>query len=39
MIKNINKKIIDFLIIFLAIQIFIYFYNQRPLTKNFSQKI
>ena len=39
MIKNINKKIIDFLIIFfLAIQIFIYFYNQRPLTKNFSQK-
>ena len=39
MIKNINKKIIDFFIIFfLAIQIFIYFYNQRPLTKNFSQK-
>ena len=39
MIKNINKKIIDFIIIFfLAIQIFIYFYNQKPLTKNFSQK-
>ena len=39
MIKNINKKIIDFFIIFfLAIQIFIYFYNQKPLTKNFSQK-
>ena len=39
MIRNINKKIINFFIIFfLAIQIFIYFYNQRPLSENFSQK-
>ncbi len=39
MIRNINKKIINFLIIFfLAIQFFIYFYNQRPLSENFSQK-
>lgn len=39
MIRNINKKIINFFIIFfLAIQIFIYFYNQKPLSENFSKK-
>ncbi len=39
MIRNTNKKIINFSIIFfLAIQVFIYFYNQRPLSENFSQK-
>ena len=33
------KKIIDILIIiFLALQVLIYFVNQKPLTKNFSQK-
>ena len=39
MIRNLNKKITNFFIIFfLAIQILIYFYNQRPLSENFSQK-
>ena len=39
MTRNTNKKIINFFIIFfLAIQVFIYFYNQRPLSENFSQK-
>ena len=39
MIRNINKKIINFFIIFfLAVQIFIYFYNQRPLSEDFSKK-
>ena len=39
MTRNLYKKIINFfIIIFLAIQIFIYFYNQRPLSENFSQK-
>ena len=39
MIRNINKKIINFFIIFfLAIQIFIYFYNQKTLSENFSKK-
>ena len=34
-----QKKIINILIIFfLGIQVYIYFYNQNPLTKNFSQK-
>ena len=34
-----NKKIINILIIFfLGIQVSIYIYNQKPLTKNFSQK-
>ena len=36
---NLNKKIINILIIFfLGIQVSIYIYNQKPLTKNFSQK-
>ena len=35
----INKKIINIFIIFLlGLQVFIYFYNQKPLTENFSQK-
>ena len=35
----INKKIINIFIIFLlGLQISIYFYNQKPLTENFSQK-
>ena len=39
MFRNLNKKITNFFIIFfLAIQILIYFYNQRPLSENFSQK-
>ena len=39
MINLLNNKIINFLIIiFLAIQIFIYIVNQKPLTENFSQK-
>ena len=39
MIRNINKKIINFFIIFfLAVHIFIYFYNQRPLSEDFSKK-
>lgn len=39
MIKYRSEKIINILIIFfLGIQIFIYIYNQRPLTKDFSQK-
>ena len=39
MINLLNKKIINSLIIiFLAIQIFIYIVNQKPLTQNFSQK-
>ena len=39
MINLLNKKIINSLIIiFLAIQIFIYIVNQKPLTENFSQK-
>ena len=39
MINNFRKKIINALIIFiLFIQCFIYFLNQKPLTKNFSQK-
>ncbi len=36
---NLNKKIINILIIFiLGIQLTIYIYNQKPLTENFSQK-
>ena len=39
MINYISKKIIEILIIiFLGIQILIYFYNQKPLTENFIQK-
>tara|TARA_Y200000002_G_scaffold361032_1_gene346780 strand:+ start:977 stop:1405 length:429 start_codon:yes stop_codon:yes gene_type:complete len=39
MIKHLRAKIINILIIFfLGIQIFIYIYNQRPLTEDFSQK-
>ena len=39
MTNNFNYKIINFLIILiLGLQIFIYFYNQNSLTKNFSQK-
>ena len=39
MINQISKKIIEILIvIFLGIQIFIYFFNQKPLTENFIQK-
>ena len=39
MISYLKKKIINTLIIFfLGAQIFIYMYNQRPLTKDFSQK-
>ena len=39
MINFSNIKIINILIIFfLGVQIFIYIYNQNPLTKNFSQK-
>ena len=35
----ISKKIINIVIIFLlGLQVFIYFYNQKPLTENFSQK-
>ena len=35
----INKKIINIFIIFLlGLQVFIYFYNQKPLNENFSQK-
>ena len=36
---NLNKKIINiFIIFFLGIQLCIYFYNQKPLTENFSKK-
>ncbi len=39
MISYLSKKIINILIlIILAIQCYIYFFNQKPLTKNFSQK-
>ena len=38
MINFFIKKINLLVIFFLAIQIFIYFYNQRPLSENFSQK-
>ena len=39
MINYLSKKVINILIIFiLAIQFFIYYYNQRPLTENFSKK-
>ena len=39
MINYSNKKIINFLIIIiLALQFFIFIFNQKPLTKNFSQK-
>ena len=39
MIKHLRAKIINILIIFfLGIQIFIYIYNQKPLTEDFSQK-
>ena len=39
MINYSNKKIINFLIIIiLALQFFIFLFNQKPLTKNFSQK-
>lgn len=39
MINYSNKKIINFLIIIiLALQFFIFIYNQKPLTQNFSQK-
>ncbi len=39
MISLFNKKLINILIIFfLMLQISIYFINQKPLTKNFSQK-
>ena len=39
MINYSNKKIINFLIIIiLALQFFIFIFNRKPLTKNFSQK-
>tara|TARA_B100001057_G_scaffold461586_1_gene513726 strand:- start:5091 stop:5519 length:429 start_codon:yes stop_codon:yes gene_type:complete len=39
MIKTFNKKILNFLIIlFLGLQVFIYLYNQTPLTEDFSKK-
>ena len=39
MINYLSKKTINILIILiLAIQIFIYYFNQKPLTENFSQK-
>jgi GTP-dependent phosphoenolpyruvate carboxykinase len=39
MINYLSKKIINFLvIIILGVQCFIYFFNQKPLTENFSQK-
>ena len=39
MISYLRNKILNTLIIlFLGIQVFIHFYNQRPLTKEFSQK-
>ena len=38
MINYISKKFIDFIIVVLGVQIFIYFLNQKPLTENFSQK-
>ncbi len=39
MINNFNKKIINTLIIImLGVQSFIYFLNQKPMTKNFSQQ-
>ena len=39
MISNLKSKILNTLIIFfLGIQVFIHLYNQRPLTKEFSQK-
>ena len=39
MINYLNKKIINILIVIvLGIQTFIYFFNQKPLTENFSQK-
>ena len=39
MINYLSKKVINILIILiLAIQIFIYYFNQKPLTENFSQK-
>ena len=39
MINYLSKKILNILIIsILAIQIFIYYYNQKPLTENFIQK-
>ena len=39
MIKAFNKKILNFLIIlFLGLQVFIYLYNQTPLTEDFSKK-
>ena len=39
MINYLSKKVINILIIIiLAIQIFIYYLNQKPLTENFSQK-
>ena len=38
MINFFIKRINLLVIFFLAIQIFIYFYNQRPLSENFSQK-
>ena len=39
MINYLSKKVINILIIIiLAIQIFIYYFNQKPLTESFSQK-
>ena len=39
MINNFRKKIVDIsIIIILVIQFSIYFFNQKPLTENFSQK-
>ncbi len=39
MIKLLNQKILNILIIlFLGLQLFIFLFNQKPLTKNFSQK-
>ena len=39
MISYINKKIINFLIIIiLTLQCFIFIFNQKPLTENYSQK-
>ena len=39
MINYLSKKVINILIIIiLAIQIFIYYFNQKPLNESFSQK-
>ena len=38
MINYISKKIIEILIVIFFIQIFIYFFNQKPLTESFIQK-